>query len=205
MPTLAALPTRQGEVALLPGYGIRPGRDDDVRPSSLARRLVADHLADLDGVILAGHSAGCQVVVEAAVAAPHAVAAIVLVGPATDPRARSWAGLAGRWLRTAAHEPPQQAPYLARAYARVGPLNMLRTMDAARRHDLRPGLARLSCPVLVVRGPHDRICPLDWANELTGASPPGSASASLSAGAHMVPLTHGALVAEQIARFDKRL
>jgi hypothetical protein len=25
----------------------------------------------------------------------------VLVGPTTDPRARSWLGLAGRWLRTA--------------------------------------------------------------------------------------------------------
>lgn len=192
-------------MALLPGYGLRPRRDEDVRPSSLARRLVEGHLADLDGVILAGHSASCQVVVEAAVAAPHAVAAIVLVGPTTDPRTRSWAGLAGRWLRTAAHEPPQQVPHLARAYARVGPLNMLRTMDAARRHDLRPGLARVSCPVLVVRGRHDRICPLDWVNELTGVSPPGSVGASLSAGAHMVPLTHGELVAEQITGFDKRL
>jgi pimeloyl-ACP methyl ester carboxylesterase len=51
--------------------------------------------------VLLGHSASCQIVVQAAVRDPHRVTALVLVGPTTDPRARSWLGLAGRWLRTA--------------------------------------------------------------------------------------------------------
>jgi pimeloyl-ACP methyl ester carboxylesterase len=75
---------------------------------------------------------------------------------------------------------------------------MVRAMDAARREDPRAVLRELQCPVLVVRGRHDRICPADWAEALARAAPAGSRSVTLGRGAHMVPLTHGGLLAAAV-------
>lgn len=205
-------PTRRpGRVVLLPGYGVRPGPGDDLSPAALGVRLAGlltgaagpTGVRPADGpVLLAGHSASCQVVLRAAGAlGPARVTGVVLVGPTTDPRARSWPALARRWTATAVRERPGQLPDLVRAYTRTGPGWMLRAMGVARRDDLRPLLPDLGCPVLVVRGPHDRICPAPWAEEVAGLAPPGSAAVTLRAGAHMVPRTHGSLLAEQVARW----
>jgi pimeloyl-ACP methyl ester carboxylesterase len=150
--------------------------------------------------VLVGHSASCPIVVEAAVRAPDRVAALVLVGPTTDPRAATWPGLVRRWLRTAVHERPGQVPLLVRAYARTGLGSMERGMDAARRHRLDHVLAAVRCPVLVVRGPHDALCPADWAATLAAATPRGRVE-TLPAGAHMVPITHADALAARIASF----
>jgi pimeloyl-ACP methyl ester carboxylesterase len=199
-PTLDGLPGYGARVVRLPGFGRRPAPSDDLRPGVLGARL-ADLLDDLPApVVLAGHSASAQVVVEAAARAPERVSALVLVGPTTDPRAASWPRLAARWLRTACWERPWQVPLLVRTYRRTGLGRMLRTMDAARHHDLRPALRTLRCPVLVVRGRHDRICPEDWAADVVAGASAGSRAVTLAAGGHMVPLTHGALVAAQVRR-----
>jgi pimeloyl-ACP methyl ester carboxylesterase len=120
---------------------------------------------------------------------------LVLVGCTTDPRAASWGRIAERWLRTAVWERPSQLPVLGRTYARTGPLRMLHAMDAARREDVRERLRAVDCPVLVARGRHDRICPDDWAQGLVAAAPTGSRAVTLEKGAHMVPLTHGKMLA----------
>jgi pimeloyl-ACP methyl ester carboxylesterase len=211
-PTLAALGREQGassEVVLLPGYGVRPSRDDAVDPVSLGRRLAAERLVGgrsvVGPVVLAGHSASAQVVAEAARAAPPGVVAgLVLIGPTTDVRGRSWPSIAGRWLRTAAHEPPRQVPTLVGSYSRVGLGSMLRTMDATRRHDIRAPLRELGLPVLALRGRHDRICPPGWTRQLAGATSL-SVARSLSVGAHMVPLTHGPEVAGALWEFLETL
>jgi pimeloyl-ACP methyl ester carboxylesterase len=208
-PTLEALPPawrRDLDVALLPGYGERATRAADLRPAALAEVLL-DRWCPSDGtVVLAGHSASCQIVAEAARRRPDRVAGLVLVGPTTDPRARSWSSLARRWLATARHESVGELPTLVRQYARTGLWTMARAMDAARRDDVRESVGGSRCPVLVVRGSRDRICPADWAAalvELAGC-PAGdrpSRSVTLTDGAHMVPLTHGPLVARELERF----
>jgi pimeloyl-ACP methyl ester carboxylesterase len=182
-------------VRSLPAYGARPGWTDDLRPAVLGDQ-VAQRLSRRP--VLLGHSASCQVVARAAVASPEQVRAVVLVGPTTDPRAASWRALAGRWLRTAVWERPWQVPFLVRSYARTGPVWMVRAMEAARHEDIRADLCRVSAPVLVVRGRHDRICPEDWAEELARTGPPGSAALTLPHGGHMVPLTHGPAVASAV-------
>jgi pimeloyl-ACP methyl ester carboxylesterase len=190
------------EVALLPAFGFRPDRNDDLRPEALARVLAERTLAGRHRpVVLLGHSASCQIVVHAAVARPDAVSALVLVGPTTDPRAQSWPALAQRWLRTAAHEDPRQVPMLVRLYRRNGVRQMLRAMDAARGDDIRQSLDYVTCPVLVLRGRRDRICPEDWAHALARMGPQGWRGESLKAGAHMVPITHGSDTAAAINRF----
>ncbi|MDN4174033.1 alpha/beta hydrolase [Nocardioides sp. SOB77] len=199
--TLAALPGHRSRTVLLPGFGERPGRGDRVDPASLGRALV-DRLEPADGrVVLLGHSAGAQVVAHAAAVAGDRVAGLVLVGPSTDPRARSWRALVGRWLRTARFERPGQLPVLAWSYARTGPLHGVRTMEAARHDDIAATVAGVRCPVLVLRGRHDRICPEDWAERLVAAAPAGSRAETLPVGAHMGPLTHGPQVAAVVAAY----
>lgn len=208
-PTVESLPPawrRDLDVALLPGFGERAPRAADLRPAALAEMLL-DRWCPPDGaVVLVGHSASCQIVAEAARHRPDRVAGLVLVGPTTDPRARSWSSLVRRWLATARHESMGEVPTLVRQYSRTGLRSMARAMDAARRADVRESVRRSRCPVLVVRGPHDRICPADWAADLAGlaARPAGnqlSRSVTLAAGAHMVPLTHGPLLAVELERF----
>jgi pimeloyl-ACP methyl ester carboxylesterase len=199
-PTIRALqgPVRHPEdvVALLPGYGLRPSGEDDLRPARLGARLAASWLTDLPApVVLMGHSGSCQIAAHAAGLVPDRVSALVMVGPTTDPRAASWPRIGYRWLRTATRERPGQLPLLARTYTRTGLLWMRRAMDAARRDDLRASLRELGCPVLVVRGRYDRICPEDWAHEVAASGPAGLRVVSLDEGAHMLPLTHGEMLA----------
>ncbi len=216
-PTLQALQAldpdgsrRRHAVVPLLGYGVRATRRDDLRPSALAENLVEELVEEPVGgrrtdppapVALLAHSASCQIAAHAARLAPDRVCAVVLVGPTTDPRAPSWPRLMGRWLRTATWERPGQVPSLVRMYSRTGLSTMARAMDVARRDDVRETLRQVRCPVLVIRGRHDRICPEDWAATLAATAPAGSRAVTLERGGHMVPLTHGKLVADAVEGF----
>ena len=185
----AALGAVDVRLVALPGCGLRAPRGTRLTPDALAAAVQAEAgRLGLRRYALLGHSSSCQVVAEVAAADAGRVTAVVLVGPTTDRRAATWPRLAGRWLATAVHEEPGQAPLLARVYARTGLVSMARAMDASRRHDLRPALARTSAPVLVVRGRHDRIAPQDWSDAVAAAG--RGRRVGLPMGAHMVPVTH---------------
>lgn len=148
-------------------------------------------------MVLLGHSASGQIVVEAAVRAPERAAGLVLVGPTMDPRAAGCAALAARWARTAGWERPGQLSTLLRDYRRTGPVSMARALDGARRHRVDRVLRRVRCPVLVVRGRRDRIAPADWTRALADLAPDGR-TVTLDGGAHMVPITHPHLLAAAV-------
>ena len=198
--TLERLPV-PSTVVELPGYGLPAPPGIELGPDALARLLLTrlDQLG-VSCAVLLGHSASCQIVAHVAVRAPARVAALVLVGPTTDPRAASWPALAGRWLRTAGRERPGQVPRLVRDYHRTGLVAMGRGMNAARRDRIDRALAQVGCPVLVVRGRHDRIAPPDWTCALAATAPHGRA-ATLRAGAHMVPHTHPDDLAARVRKF----
>ena len=179
---------RRITVLPLPGYGMPARRHDDLAPATLAQ-AVSDHLEGGGLTVLAGHSASCQVAAHAAARADGSVCGLALVGPTTDPHARGWAPLARRWLATARHEHPDQVPSLSRQYHRTTLGSMAQAMNAARYDDIQHTLREVHCPVLVVRGIHDRICPADW----TAALAP---TVTLPVGGHMLPLTHAAHVAD---------
>jgi pimeloyl-ACP methyl ester carboxylesterase len=188
-------------IVALPGYGLPPRDGVAMDPPALAARLLEQlDTAQVAEAVLFGHSASCQIVVEAAVRAPTRVVGVVLVGPTTDSRAVRWPALAVRWLRTAVWERPGQVPILARDYHQTGLVAMARAMDAARRHRIDRLLARVACPVLVVRGRHDRIAPADWVSALAALALQGRA-VTLPAGAHMVPVTHPGALAAHIEAF----
>lgn len=198
--TLQRLPVPSGVVEL-PGFG-SPARPGSPRhPADLARCL----LARLDGlgmerVTLLGHSASCQVVAHAAVLAPDRVAALVLVGPTTDPDTATWPALVRRWLRNVVWERPGQAPLVLRDYRRTGLGAMARALNAARHDRIDHVLAGVASPVLVVRGAHDRICSAAWTRTLAAGTPHGTA-VTLTGGAHMVPLTRPGELAATISAF----
>jgi pimeloyl-ACP methyl ester carboxylesterase len=186
-------------VVALPGYGMPHERGTAADPAALAARLLHHReIRRLPPTVLIGHSASCQIVVEAAIQDPSKVTGLILVGPTTDPRADSWPRLAQRWLRTAAWERPTQVPVLVRDYWHTGPLEMRRALDAARRHRIDHALERVSCPVLIVRGRHDRIAPAHWASSLANTTAQGR-TVTLNCGAHMIPITHPSALAAQLA------
>ena len=81
---------------------------------------------------------------------------------------------------------------------------MARGMSSARKDRLERTLDQVSCPVLVVRGRHDAICDESWARTVADVAPRGSRAVTLPVGAHMVPSTHGPLVAAEGWLYDDR-
>ena len=202
LPTLRHLaPGRRTIAWPLPGYGLPPRPGTDLRVDALAAEVVGALPADVRHVVVLGHSASCQVAAHVAALAPDRVTGLVLVGPTTDPRAASWPALASRWLATARHEDPRQAPALARQYSRTTLRGMARGLEAARHDQICETLARTSARVLVVRGVHDRICPVEWGGTVAAAAPGGGSLVTLPSGGHMVPSTHGPLVAAEVNAF----
>jgi pimeloyl-ACP methyl ester carboxylesterase len=173
LPTMEALAATHDVYAPdLPGFG-RSGRPDrflDV--AGLARALCRwIEAAGLDSPDLVANSFGCQVTLQLAASHPERVARAVLIGPTTDPRARSAMGQIARWLRNAPHEPPALGLVVARDYLDAGPRRILATFRAALADPLTERLARIDAPVLVVRGERDAIVPERWASELTESLP----------------------------------
>ena len=180
------------DVVLLPGMGRRaavPPLDE-----------LADRLRGALGpgpVVLVGHSQSCQVVAAAAEGDPR-VQAVVLVGPTTDPRLRSPAGLVRRWLGTAVREPWRIFPLVLVQWLTTGPRAMRQLWRQAAPDRIEDRLPRLRVPVTLVRGTRDRLCPHDWAARLAAAAP-GGRLVEVPGAAHLVVTTHPAAVARLLA------
>lgn len=126
-------------------------------------------------------------VVEAALRS-HDITGLVLIGPVTDPRARTWPRMLAQWARTATHERLREIPILLPQYRRSRPATMARGMHAVRGYRTDLALAPLTIPIAVLRGSLDRIAPDDWSSQLADVT--GGRPITVDGAAHMVPLTH---------------
>jgi len=187
---------RTSTVVTLPAMGLPARGVADLSVPAQARRLLTQ-LPLRGNVILVGHSASCQVVVELA-ARSQRVHALVLVGPTTDPTAATWPRLVMQWLRTARHERPWEPGVLAPQYRRTGLVSLGRGMDQMRRHRTDTALTGVSTKVIVIRGEHDRIATAPWCHLLAALS--GGSVTTVAGAGHMVPLTHPQLVGRAIER-----
>lgn len=167
MPTARRLGARPVYVPDLPGFGLsdKPSAALDVDEHAVVVAALLDTLATGPVAVL-GNSFGGQVAVELACRRPDLVAALILVGPTTDPTAATRSGQLGRLVRDVAHEDWRQAPILAADLRDAGPRRVIATLGHAVRDPIEPKLAGIAVPTLLARGSLDRIAPQSWIDRM---------------------------------------
>ncbi|MGI5271873.1 alpha/beta fold hydrolase [Nonomuraea sp. CA-218870] len=182
----------------VPGFGHRPPRPCPAEVPAIAAVVGAWLETVPEGpVILAGHSSGAQAALRAAAAHPARVRALVLLGPTFPPRQRTLPRAALPFLRTVVRESPSVLSATVPYFLRGGPAAVLRCVRTAQADAPEYLIGKISCPVLVVRGARDRMCPKAWADGLA-ITAPGGRSVTVP-GAHTFPLQHGGMTAALIA------
>jgi pimeloyl-ACP methyl ester carboxylesterase len=150
----------------LPGYGEAPEPPRILAIERMADLIGAYLRADVDRpAIVVGHSMGAQVALEVAVRHPSLVQALVLLGPSTDPIARSARAQFWRLVRDIAVEKPRVILRGAREYVRAGPRlrGKYRAMLAHRPEDV---FDKVTAPTLVIRGAEDVVAPHAWCAQI---------------------------------------
>jgi pimeloyl-ACP methyl ester carboxylesterase len=138
-------------------------------------QFVADWMraAGLPAATIVGHSYGAQVALELAVRRPRRVQRLVLVGPTTDPRARSRTRQIIELLVDATREPLSLLGIALTDYLRGGTRRLLHGLGEAVADRPEDRLARVSAPALVVRGLRDPLVGAPWAARLAAELPAG--------------------------------
>lgn len=165
----------------LPGHGRSPAAGGPITIANYAQAISALHTAlGLPPAIVLGHSMGGAIALQLAVDAPQMVAGLGLVGSAARLRVAPalLAGLAGdaaarheaitmlvHWLFSPAADPALAAEAAAE-YAALDPAILLADLQACDGFDLRPQLAAIRCPALVVTGADDKLTPPKLGAEL---------------------------------------
>ncbi|MGC5030707.1 alpha/beta fold hydrolase [Micromonospora sp. DT229] len=189
----------------LPGFGLsaHPTQVYDVPRH-------ADHLAALlaayrlPPVCVLGHSFGAEVAAALAVRHRHAVRALVLAGPTSDPQARSRTGQLRRLLLDLPREALWQAPILVRDIADARPHRVWATLSHSVRNRIEEDLTRLTVPTLVLTGARDPIAPPAW-RDRAAALVPQARTVSVPGAAHNVASTAPHQVADAVrALLDDR-
>ncbi|MCQ1999550.1 alpha/beta fold hydrolase [Arthrobacter zhaoxinii] len=173
----------------LPGFGSTPKPGRQLQMEDFGRIAVqALEAAGIHGAQWVGHSMGCQVVVEMALAAPEAVSSVVLLGPTINDAERSAPLQALRLLQDCLGEPPAVNYMLVTDYLRAGPRWYLSTLPVMIRHRLEERIAGVKPPVLLVRGGKDPVVRADWLARLAHARP-GAVTAEIPGQPHVLMYT----------------
>ena len=169
----------------LPGYGLSEAPPGPLTLATLADAAVAcATAAGHDRVALVGNSFGAQIAVEAAVRHPARVARLALIGPTTDPVARTLPRQYLRWQRNAPDEHLAIVPVMARDLADMGLRRAAALLRVMLDDPIEAKLPHVQAPTLVVRGDRDRLVPQRWADEVVGLLPHGEL-ATVPGYAHM--------------------
>lgn len=144
--------------------------------------------AGIRGAQWVGHSMGCQVVAEMAIAAPAETSSVVLIGPTTNNAERSAPLQALRLAQDTLIEPLPVKWILFSDYLRAGPRWYLKTVPGMVGHRLEERLPLVQPPVLVLRGGRDPIARDGWLDRLAEARP-GTRTAALPGQPHVCMYT----------------
>ncbi|MEF3402890.1 alpha/beta fold hydrolase [Agromyces sp. CCNWLW203] len=184
----------------LPGFGEAPAPE---HPPSMA--AAGDMLAELvrsEGIerpVLIGHSAGAQVVAEAAARHPQLFDRIVLIGPTVNPRERSVGKQAARLAQDLVLAHPKVLGIGLVSYAKAGLGWYLEALGPVMQHRIEETLPRIPAQTLVIRGERDRIAPRYWAEQVASRVQRGRLVEVPGRG-HETMITAGPRVADLIAR-----
>jgi pimeloyl-ACP methyl ester carboxylesterase len=162
----ALTPHRRVYVVDLIGFGASRAR----HPFALAEAAgylgqLLDQL-ELARVSLVGHSMGGLIAAELAADAPERVDRLVLVDPAALPLDTHLLTHALSLLHELRTISPSFLPVLFADSLRAGPLTFWRAARGLMLADLRPKLALIRAPTLVIWGEHDALVPLAFAQQL---------------------------------------
>lgn len=155
----------------LPGFG-ESGRPRHVLTIEEHADVVAD-LVTATGLrrpLLLGHSMGAQVVTEVAASRPGLAAAVVLVGPVTEPGRRSALRQGWRLARDARHETLKANRIMVGDWLRAGPRRYAATLPSMLGYPVEDRLRAVEVPVTVVRGAQDPVAPPEYVERLAGLS-----------------------------------
>ncbi|MCG2621497.1 alpha/beta fold hydrolase [Arthrobacter sp. I2-34] len=154
----------------LPGFGAAR-RPVQALPIPETGRLAAQALQQLrpGRFIVVGHSMGCQVGVEMALADPASVRSLVLLGPAINSRERTIRLQRRRLIQDTFREPAMVTWTAVGDYLRCGRRWYLANAEYMIGHRLEERLPLVRVPVVLVRGEHDPIVPRSWLTELAAA------------------------------------
>ena len=201
MPTARLLGRRSIYLPDLPDFGLsdKPAAVLDVGGHADIIATLLDTL-DTAPVALLGNSFGCQVAVEVARRRPDLIAALILVGPTTDPAAGTARGQLGRLLRDLPHEDWRQLPILAADIRDAGPRRILQTLRYAVNDHIDAKLPVLRVPTLLIRGSLDRIAPQLWLDRAAGQIP-GARTLTVEGAAHNAVTTAGPETAAAVTTF----
>jgi pimeloyl-ACP methyl ester carboxylesterase len=203
MPTAVALAANHPVYAPdLAGFGLSGKPTAVFGPDEHALHLVSLLKGlRLGPVCLVGHSFGCEVAARLAARHPAVVKAMVLIGPTSDPAARSYSGQIRRWLVDVAREDPQQGRILVRDVRDAGVRRVIGTLRHSVHNAIESDLATVRAPTLLLRGARDPIAPAIWLHRAAQICPGPTQIAEVPAAAHNVATTAGADVAYRITRF----
>ncbi len=184
-----------------PGFG-RSARPRELLDLPALGRFVIAWMdaVGLERAVLYGNSMGCQIAVEATVAGPDRVAAVVLDAPTIDAGARSVARHTGRILLDALLEAPSIALMQTRDWLVAGPRRMVATTRYTFAHHIEDRLPGVHHPVLVVRGGRDPIVPQGWTEHVTALLPRGVLEV-VPGGSHAMVYSDPSRLAERTLAF----
>lgn len=149
----------------LPGHGKSDTPAEPLDIPRLADQLLAwMDAVGLQRVSLVANSMGCQVSVDLAVRYPNRVERLVLIGPTSDPTARTFTAHALRLIASAPFERVSLIPILMVDYLRMGP-RLIPEFRFLLRDPVEEKLPQVTMPVMIVRGERDAIVPTRWFEE----------------------------------------
>ena len=150
----------------LPGSGRSPGGDDALDVEGLAAALIAvlDGLGVRDPHLVA-NSGGCAVIARVAAIRKDLARSVTMLGPGPNP-VTSVLRQVILFFFTGLFEPLTLPYHLIRAVLHHGPRRSLQATQLLFRHSIEGDLARVTAPVLVIRGHLDLIAPPSWARRI---------------------------------------
>lgn len=158
----------------LPGYGKSEKPEHYQNLDEMADTLAALMTAlALPSAVLLGNSLGCQIIARFAVRHPACIQAAILLGPTMDVRARTVHQEIGRWLINSVFEPWSLYPIILRDCLDIGFRRFVVTFRYGLQDTIEAYLPHMHIPTLVVRGSHDTVVPLQWAEHVTQLLPQG--------------------------------
>ncbi len=159
----------------LPGFG-RTTRPHGLLNTTALARALADWMRaiGLTQAHVLGHSLGGPVAAELAGHDPGRVSRLVLVGATIGTRGASAPHQTLGLLRDSIRESPSLFPVIMRDYRRAGIRRVIGTDIIANDDDTIATVARLTLPLLIVRGDRDAVVPPRDTQRLRTAAPHAS-------------------------------